>query len=136
MGVILVPVIALLIPLSRILPPLYTWRVRSRVYRWYGQLREVESDVDAAAVAVAGLTEAPRDAKGNAALRAKQLARLADIEGKVNHLVVPLSYADELYTLKLHIDRVRAKLLGLGDYRRADPPALRRCRTVRNRAMS
>ena len=116
MGVILVPVIALLIPLSRILPPLYTWRVRSRVYRWYGQLREVESDVDAAA------RDGGRDAAPDKVRRSKQLARLADIEGKVNHLVVPLSYADELYTLKLHIDRVRAKLLGLGDYRPVEPP--------------
>ncbi len=124
MWVIIVPVIALLIPLSRILPPLYTWRVRSRVYRWYGQLREVESDVDAAAVANAEARAATppsttdhdaapaRDPIVQSARRAKQLARLADIEAKVNHLVVPLSYADELYTLKLHIDRVRAKVLG------------------------
>ena len=122
MWVIIVPVIALLIPLSRILPPLYTWRVRSRVYRWYGQLREVESDVDAAAAQAASQAAAQATPAGDAPLvgdpivqsarRAKQLARLADIEAKVNHLVVPLSYADELYTLKLHIDRVRAKVLG------------------------
>ncbi len=109
MGVIIVPMLALLIPLSRILPPLYTWRVRSRVYRWYGQLREVENDVDTAASGSA--PDALRDDKARSARRAKQLARLADIETRVNHLVVPLSYADELYTLKLHIDRVRAALL-------------------------
>ena len=112
MGVILVPIIALLIPLSRILPPLYTWRVRSRVYRWYGQLRQVENDVDLG----------PRGAEaddGGRSRRTKQLARLDDIEGKVNHLVVPLSYADELYTLKLHIDRVRSKLVGVDADRRA-----------------
>ena len=115
MGVILVPVVALLIPLSRILPPLYTWRVRSRVYRWYGVLRHVENEVDA------GLRdlEAPRDDPR----RARQLARLADIEQKVNHLVVPLSYADELYTLKLHIDRVRAKLLGNASFPPHEPTA-------------
>ena len=113
MGVILVPIIALLIPLSRILPPLYTWRVRSRVYRWYGQLRQVENDVDF------GPPGGTAD-DGRRSRRAKQLARLDDIEGKVNHLVVPLSYADELYTLKLHIDRVRSKLVGTGTDRRAD----------------
>jgi hypothetical protein len=120
MGVIIVPIIALLIPLSRILPPLYTWRVRSRVYRWYGQLREVEHDVDT--VASGGDVDAPRDTKEQAMRRAKQLARLADIEARVNHLVVPLSYADELYTLKLHIDRVRGKLLGAGAYRTTEHP--------------
>ncbi len=102
MWLILVPAIALLIPLSRILPPLYTWRVRSRVYRWYGQLREVENEVD----------HASGDDGARDAARGKQLARLADIESRVNQLVVPLSYADELYALKLHIDRVRAKVGG------------------------
>ena len=127
MWVIIVPVIALLIPLSRILPPLYTWRVRSRVYRWYGQLREVEHDVDAAAVANASASpaatghDAPaaRDPIAQSARRAKQLARLADIEAKVNHLVVPLSYANELYTLKLHIDRVRSKVAGEASFHAA-----------------
>ena len=135
MWVIIVPVIALLIPLSRILPPLYTWRVRSRVYRWYGQLREVESDVDATAVASAQAAMPPattdddappaHDPIAQSARRAKQLARLADIEAKVNHLVVPLSYANELYTLKLHIDRVRAKVLGDASFNPAGvaPPA-------------
>ena len=125
MGVILVPVIALLIPLSRILPPLYTWRVRSRVYRWYGQLRSVENDVEATAAqngpGAAGGTLPPEIESRREARRQKQLARLHDIETKVNHLVVPLSYADELYTLKLHIDRVRAALLGGRTAQQADP---------------
>ena len=121
MGVIIVPIIALLIPLSRILPPLYTWRVRSRVYRWYGQLREVENEVDV--TASGSDADQPHDAKAQAERRTKHLARLAHIEGKVNHLVVPLSYADELYTLKLHIDRVRGKLLGTGTYRTSDVPS-------------
>ena len=110
MGVILVPVIALLIPLSRILPPLYTWRVRSRVYRWYGQLRSVENDVESGRANDGG-AGVPESDERREARRTKQLARLQDIETKVNHLVVPLSYADELYTMKLHIDRVRAALL-------------------------
>ena len=126
MWIVIVPLIALLLPLSRILPPLYTWRVRSRVYRWYGQLREVESAVDGAAAK--DVANAEKEDKGEeshasagdrSASRTKQLAWLADIESKVNHLVVPLSYADELYALKLHIDRVRAKVLGEASYHRA-----------------
>ena len=116
MWVIIVPAIALLIPLSRILPPLYTWRVRSRVYRWYGQLREVETELDAEH---AGETT-DSDPKDRDARHAKHLERLAHIETRVNHLVVPLSYADELYALKLHIDRVRAKAGGTVGYA---PPA-------------
>ena len=110
MGVILLPAFALLIPLSRVLPPLYSWRVRKRVYRWYGQLRDVENAIDhdiknAAAEPVRARPDTRRDAS-----RARHLARLTDIETRVNHLVVPLSYASELYALKLHIDRVREKV--------------------------
>ena len=42
MGVALISIIAVLIPLSRVVPPLYTFRIRSRVFRWYGQLRAIE----------------------------------------------------------------------------------------------
>ncbi len=105
MGVILVPAVALLIPLSRVLPPLYAWRVRSRVYRWYGLLRDVEHDVDA----TTDDPRAPRVGKTRGS-RSRQIARLDDIERHVDRLVVPLSYANELYALKLHIDRVRDKL--------------------------
>ena len=42
MWVALVSIIAVLIPLSRMVPPLYEFRIRSRMFRWYAQLREVE----------------------------------------------------------------------------------------------
>jgi hypothetical protein len=35
-------ILAILLPLSRIVPPLYQFRIRSRVFRWYGQLRTIE----------------------------------------------------------------------------------------------
>ena len=43
--VLLVPIIALLIPLLKIAPSLYSWRVRSKVYRCYGELRFLEDDL-------------------------------------------------------------------------------------------
>ena len=42
MWVVLVSIIAILLPLSRVVPPLYQFRIRSRIFRWYAQLREVE----------------------------------------------------------------------------------------------
>ena len=36
MWVVLVSIIAILIPLSRVVPPLYEFRIRSRIFRWYG----------------------------------------------------------------------------------------------------
>ena len=80
-----------LIPLSRVLPPLYEFRIRSRVFRWYGQLREVEANID------------QRD-------KAALLAELDRIEGHVGLVTVPLSHADELYALRGHIQWVRRRL--------------------------
>jgi len=99
MWVVLLAAGALLIPLSRIIPPLYVWRVRSRVYRWYGQLRGVEQDL------AAGGEDA-------AALRQSLLDRLDRIEDRVNQMSIPLSFADELYGLRSHINFVRQRVRG------------------------
>ena len=46
--VVVVALAALIIPFSKVVPPLYVWRIKSRVYRWYGQLRSVEQALDEA----------------------------------------------------------------------------------------
>lgn len=93
MWVVLVSIIAILIPLSRVVPPLYELRIRSRVFRWYAQLREVEDEVARAESEPAAL-----------------LAQLDELDRRVEHVVVPLSYADELYALRGNIDMVRARV--------------------------
>ena len=45
--IILLPLAAVLLPLFHYLPQLLRWRVRSRVYRWYGELALLERDVAA-----------------------------------------------------------------------------------------
>jgi TRAP-type uncharacterized transport system substrate-binding protein len=92
MWVVLVSIIAILIPLSRVVPPLYEFRIRSRVFRWYGQLQALEM---------------ARERRPAAELRAE----LDAIEAKVGAINVPLSYADELYALRGHIAMVRRRLL-------------------------
>lgn len=87
-------IIAVLLPLGKIAPPLYAYRVRSRVFRWYGQLRDIESRFEAA----------PGNAK-------ELLSELDAIESKVEKVILPLSYADELYALRNHIGLVRQRLL-------------------------
>lgn len=89
---------ALALPLSKIIPPLYVWRVRSRIYRWYGQLRAVEHALD----------EASPEQKQQIAQQ--QLQRLNEIENKVNHISIPLAYAEELYGLRSHIQFVRKRV--------------------------
>jgi hypothetical protein len=87
-------ILALLLPLSRIVQPLYAFRIRSRVFRWYGHLRDIE--------------ERAREAQDRAPL----LAELDDLQERVNRINVPLSYADELYALRSYIDAARRKLAG------------------------
>lgn len=87
-------IIALALPLSRIVPPLYTFRIRSRVFRWYAELRGIEQDHDQGARTVPAL-----------------LTALDELEDKAQQVVVPLLYADELYALRSNIQLVRKKLL-------------------------
>lgn len=101
MWIVVVALGALALPLTRIIPPIYVWKVRSRVYRWYGQLRSVEQ----------AIAEAPDDKKAD--VYAEQLKRLNDIEKKVNQISIPLSFAEELYGLRSHINFVRKQITGL-----------------------
>ena len=87
MGIIL----AVMLPLSRVLPPLYEFRVRSRIFRWYAQLRDIENRIDGA------------DARS-------LLAELDSLELRAEKISVPLSYANELYALRGNIRLVQAKL--------------------------
>ena len=91
-----------LLPLSRVVPPLYVWKVRSRIYRWYGQLRNVEAAVEQAVE--------KGDAHERQRIYVEQMARLDDIERRVNQLTIPLSFAEELYDLRSHINFVRKRL--------------------------
>jgi len=97
MWVVLAGVIVVLIPLSRVLPPLYELRVRSRVFRWYARLRQIEE----------GLADGPQGAQ-------PLMNDLDELDARVKQLEVPLSHADELYALRSHIDLVRKKLRALG----------------------
>jgi NMT1-like family len=90
-------IVAILLPLSRIIPPLYAFRIRSRVFRWYGQLRDIENRADASDPALG-----PRDSL---------LAELNQLDAKAEKIQVPLSYVDELYALRGNIHLVRKKLL-------------------------
>jgi TRAP-type uncharacterized transport system substrate-binding protein len=89
---VLVTIVAVLIPLSRMLPPLYTFRVRSRIFRWYRQLREIENAIGKRA-------------------NDELLRELAEIERRVEHINVPLSYSDELYSLRTHTHMVAERLV-------------------------
>jgi TRAP-type uncharacterized transport system substrate-binding protein len=93
MWVVLVSIIAVLIPLARVVPPLYEFRIRSRIFRWYRQLREIEDALRESSASKAALRDA-----------------LDKLEAKAQNVTVPLSYADQLYSLRSHIQLVRERL--------------------------
>ncbi len=88
-------ILAVLLPLSRLVPPLYEFRIRSRVFRWYGQLRSIEEQWQTQ-------SSTPQ----------KLLEQLSQLEARVAKVSVPLSYAYELYALRRNIELVRHKLQG------------------------
>lgn len=93
-------IIALALPLSRVLPPLYTFRIRSRVFRWYAELRDIETRAETEAAAIDGL-----------------LHELDALEARAEKIPLPLAYTDELYALRHHIELVRQRLRRLGKTR-------------------
>lgn len=97
--ILLLPLITLMIPLFRVAPPLYRWRIRSRIYRWYEDLRRVDEILHRAPL------------QDEIRRHMKELMRL---EREVSEEVsVPLSYMDEFYRLREHIELVLRKLEAL-----------------------
>lgn len=91
----LLPILALVLPLMRVLPQVYRWRVRSRIYRRYAQLKEVEIELD--------------KRPGADTLNALNV-RLDEIEEVVNHINTPLAYTDNLYMFRQHVNLVRQRI--------------------------
>jgi TRAP-type uncharacterized transport system substrate-binding protein len=112
----LLPILALMVPLGRLIPAVYRWRVRSRIYRWYAKLKEVELELE--------LDENLTPEK-----LTDLLTRLDQIERAVNRINTPLAYTDNLYAFRQNVNlvrqQVRAQINGGGRGRRQDdhPPA-------------
>ena len=94
--VVLVPMIVLLLPGMRLIPAIYRWRFRSRIFRWYRALLVIERDL---------LTELAPDK------RKELLEKLDNIEADVNRMKVPASFADQFYALRGHITFVHTRLV-------------------------
>jgi TRAP transporter TAXI family solute receptor len=96
MVVLLIPLFAVLIPVMKIAPGLYNWRIKSRIYKRYGELKFIEAEVEADP---AKLT------------REEWMKRVDAIERDVNHLTMPLTFSDMVYTLRSHITLVREAIV-------------------------
>lgn len=99
---LLIPVAGIVYPLLRGLPAVYTWSVRHRIYRLYGELKFIEQEITSSSGEAAAGQIRPR---------------LLELERRAGRLRVPTTYAHMLYTLKMHIALVRTEL----DDRAAEP---------------
>ena len=93
---LLIPILGVLYPLIRSLPPGYSWLMRSKIARIYGELRFLEDKI----------MEARRTGGDTSAM----VAQFDHLEEQANHLRIPVTYASMLYELRDHIDVVRERL--------------------------
>ena len=95
MTLLLLPFVVVVLPFFKLMPLIYRWRMRSKIYRWYSKLRAFD----------------PERHKEEAIERLREyLIKLEGIEEKVSNISVPLSFSEELYHLRMHIDMLRSKL--------------------------
>ena len=93
---ILLPILAILIPVTKFAPMVYSWRIRSKVYHWYGELKYLEGQ----------LREEPAESK-----LPSYLERLDWIEDQVNRIRLPLAFSNHVYFLREHIELVRNAIM-------------------------
>ena len=93
--VIVVPALVFVIPVLRLFPQVKQWRVKSKIYRRYGELKFLETQIH---------LDTTHDKNQ------KFLDELDRIEERVNKMKVPIEYTEHLYGLRGHIDFVRGKL--------------------------
>jgi hypothetical protein len=106
-----VPLLVVILPALNYLPRFVRWRVRSRAYRYYGELALLERDV------------ATR--QGDPPIE-RWLADLDRIERAVADVPMPPSFASEAYTLREHVALVRRAVMARSEARGIDDKPPRR----------
>jgi uncharacterized protein len=96
---LLIPLLAVILPLMRAIPALYVWTIRQRLTYWYRHLTALERAL-----------EYP-DAVAHVHARCADLER---IDAAVRRIRIPIYFADQVYDLRGHIDLVRQRLAHMG----------------------
>lgn len=92
---LLIPLLAIALPLMKAIPAFYVWSIRQRLLYWYRQLTALERTL-----------EYP-DAALHVRARRAELERIDDAVRKIR---IPIYFADQVYDLRGHIDLVRQRL--------------------------
>ena len=94
-AILLLPVLFIIVPLLRTLPDIYSWQMRSRVYRYYARIREIDLAVHRVE------TTSELDELEQA---------LDQADDEVTDLQLPASFRDRAYSARLHIELVRRRI--------------------------
>jgi hypothetical protein len=97
--IMILPLLALAIPLAKLIPPLYRWRIRSRFLRLYDEVRRLDPD--------------HADSPGDTDIK-RNLQELDRIDHTITKITVPRAYMGDLYKLRRDIDLVRRRLRSVG----------------------
>lgn len=93
--IMIIPLIVVLMPLLRAAPPLVRWRTRRKIYLWYARLRQIDQK------AIYGMSVAEAQ---------ESLTALNTFEQQLALVGVPLSYMEEYYNLRMHLNLVRSRV--------------------------
>ena len=93
--ILLIPLITLMIPLSKGFFPLYRWSIRSKIYKWYEEIQKIDLEVEDA-----------KDEDLN-----KYLEKITTLKKEIKaETKVPLSYMGEYYDLIMHLELIISKI--------------------------
>jgi TRAP-type uncharacterized transport system substrate-binding protein len=93
--VVFIPLAVVLYPMIKFLPQTYDWLMRSRILRLYDEMRSIEKEIEF---------------EGQVHNLDAISAKLDQLSQRANQLRLPTTYASTLYTLRSHLNLVRARL--------------------------
>jgi TRAP-type uncharacterized transport system substrate-binding protein len=93
--ILVLPIAGILYPLWSLVPRLYAWRMRRRVYLIYGDLKHVERELR--------IAEPGR--------RGGLVSRLDQLDGRVLDLRLPNAFSESTFNLRAHIRALRQRAL-------------------------
>lgn len=97
LAILLLPLLGLMFPIIRLLPPVYGWTMKRRIYRRYRALQALEASI--------GMEETD-----------KLLSQVKKMEVETRDLMsMPSWYAADIYSFRTNLERVRGRLESLKD---------------------
>ena len=93
--IVLIPLLAVAYPLARLLPQLYQWWMQHHLFKLYGELKLLETELDRR-----GAGESIDDLQ----------SALDSLQQRANRMFVTLSFAQRRHILKNHIQQAREQL--------------------------